>query len=253
MASNNIFERLSTQFYKNSMFAPDALTRYMGGHNRKNQPYVSGYWQMFIEVPQAIFPNEHDVIQQWIHATAEGFTPPSRNLNKADVPGQGGLGSSFITGQTLTRTFTTTFREYQNLPIYQIFQKWTSIFDPHIGVSPLSHLIPQSYKGAIYIIQTKPIGAVNSKFTEDMLEQVWFFHGVFPEGDGGDALASDIATNDVSQSSITFSFDGWPLTKDTPKVVRRALGHLNSVAGGYVRTYDNYVDNMGVGEDVAVL
>jgi len=99
MGSTNIFNRLSNQFDKNrGNDQPERLTRYMGGHNRTNHPYVSGYWQLYIDVPNLIFAGGGDAgaddmqaTQEWMHSTAEGFTPPSRTINKADVPGQGGL------------------------------------------------------------------------------------------------------------------------------------------------------------------
>ena len=247
MGSTNIFNRLSNQFDKNrGNDQPERLTRYMGGHNRTNHPYVSGYWQLYIDVPNLIFAGGGDAgaddmqaTQEWMHSTAEGFTPPNRTINKADVPGQGGLGSSFVTGQTLTRTFTLTFREYQALPMSEIFQRWTAVIDPYTGVSPLqgNQWLPHAYKGNAFIVQTKPVGASVDRINADMIEQVWLFHGIFPEGDGGDALASDIATNDVTQLSITFSFDGWPLTKADPTVVEKALEHIN---WDYHTTYDNY-------------
>ena len=247
MGSSNVFNRLSNQFAQVNPTGdmPEKLTRYMGGHNRMNHPYVSGYWQLYIDVPQHIFGsqsgggNDIENVQNWMHSTAEGFTPPSRNINKADVPGQGGLGSSFVTGQTLTRTFTLTFREYQHLPISEIFQRWTAVIDPYTGVSPIKgdKWLPFAYKGNAFVVQTKPVGASVAKIEANMIEQVWLFHGIFPEGDGGDALASDIATNDVSQLSITFSFDGWPLTKADPGVMDKALEHIN---WDYHTTYDNY-------------
>jgi len=216
---------------------PDSLTRYMGGQTRKNHPYVSGYWQFFVNLPPKIFPGDNYSAGQWLHSTAEGFTPPSRTLNKADVPGQGGLGSSFVTGQTLTRTFTVTFREYQNMPIFGIINRWVSIIDPYTGVAPVDgdDWLPTTYKGSAYAILTKPVGGdLVGEINDDMIEQVWAFSGVFPEGDGCDAFASDIATNDVAQLSITFSFDGWPLTKADAGVKAVALAHLNK---NYGQTY----------------
>jgi hypothetical protein len=250
MPSQDIFSRMSSAYNTVANAThPDLMTRYMGGHNRTNHPYVSGYWQLFINVPAVIFPTDSYPAETWLHATAEGFTPPSRTINKVDLPGQGGLGSSFITGQSLTRTFTVTFREYQNLPISQTLSRWTAIIDPYIGVSPVSgtQWLPQSYKGNAYIIQTKPVGAGMVDFNKEMIEKVYLFHGVFPEGDGGDAFASDIATNDFAQLSISFSFDGWPLTGSVnPAIVDKAVEMLANISAKYSDTYDNYANTAPV-------
>lgn len=251
MSSANIFTKLGAQFEieNTGKDRPDALTRYMGGQTRQNHPYVSGYWQFFVNVPPLIFPDNVDGdIAQWLHSTAEGFTPPSRTLNKADVPGQGGLGSSWVTGQTLTRTFTVTFREYQNLPMFGIINRWCSIIDPYTGVAPIDGdaWIPTSYKGSAYAILTKPVGGdLVGRVDDSMIEQVWAFSGIFPEGDGGDAFATDIATNDVAQLSITFSFDGWPLTKADAGTKVAALAHLNKKYGQTYTTIKAGIDVVG--------
>jgi hypothetical protein len=222
--------------------APAPLSRYMGGRNRLNHPYVTGYWQFMVDVPTLIFDKGKEKSERWLHSTAEGFTPPTRTLNKADVPGQGGLGSSFVTGQTLTRTFTVTFREYQDLPIFGIAEAWTSVIDPYIGISPVSGIqwIPASYKGIAMAVLTKPTMGKDGKISATDIEQVFFFHGVWPETPPIDTLAQDISANDVLQHTLTFSFDGWPLTKANKGVTAQALEMLN--AGNYYeQTYSQYI------------
>jgi len=237
--ASNIFERLRTSFMNGGPDhthstkgeeKPDALSRYFGGNERKNQPFISGYWQLWISPPGNIFGETKSDVSQWLHSSAEGFTPPTRTLNKADLPGQGGVGSSFVTGQTLTRSFTVTFREFMNLPILNIFELWTSIIDSYTGVSPVngSNWLPSIYKGSAFVIATKPTQSLEGKYLEASdIEQAFYFHGVFPESAPYDSLGQDIATNDFAQHSISFSFDGWPLTKAEPDVVKQALTLLN--------------------------
>lgn len=213
---------------------PEALTRYYGGHSRTSHPYVNGYWQLFISPPDAMFSNSNisDRAWQWFHATAEGFTPPSRNLNKADLPGQGGVGSSWVTGQSLQRTFSITHREYRELPMAQIYQLWTSIIVPQYGVSEFSgtEWAGTTYKGHAFVIMTKPVGHTDNDWViaaED-IEDAWYFDGVWPENQPWDSLAQDISANDIVQYTINFSFDGWPLNKTDPGVVEQAVRVLNS-------------------------
>ena len=257
MSTQDIFTRCRESLetgYENTMRgfgaeAPAPLSRYMGGRNRLNHPYVTGYWQFMVDVPKRIFGNDSkEKSERWLHSTAEGFTPPTRTLNKADIPGQGGLGSSFVTGQTLTRTFTITFREYQDLPIFGIAELWTSIIDPYIGISPVQgkEFLPAAYKGVAMAVLTKPTmssdgekGGVSAKD----IEQAFFFHGVWPETPPVDTLAQDISANDVLQHTLTFSFDGWPLTKSNKGVIDEAVNMLNA-SDYYSQTYNQYMHDI---------
>lgn len=209
------------------------MSRYSGGHQRKIHPYISGYWYALIKVPHAIFSDTKDKEkdQVWLHSTAETFNPPSRTLTKVDVPAMGGLGASFIAGQQLTRTFSMEFREYQDTPVTNIFERWTSVIDSHYGVSHLgpNQYIPHNYKGAAYIMLCKPTieNGVNQTITANDVERFYFFEGVFPEGTPEDIYSSDIATNDVARLNVTFSFDGWPIGKENQDVLNYALKYYN--------------------------
>lgn len=250
--TTNIFTRLGTAFStwggaKNTK--PDALTRFMGGHNKTLHPFVNGYWQFLCFPPEGIFDKagitQH--AQNWLFTAAEGFTPPSRSLNLGDVPGQGGVDSSFVTRQTLNRTFTVTFREQTGMPLMNIFELWTSVLDPYVGVSPISgaNWGANQYKGSCFVILTKPTGAFsNTALTSDDLEEVYFFSGIIPQGPPHDALTSDIAGSDFTQYNITFSFDGWPLTRQTTDVVSRAVDAINTV---------NYINNTYTGSFISAL
>lgn len=246
MASNTIMTRLGTSIGNSTgLDKPNTLTRYFGGHNRQNHPFVSGYWQLYISPPVRIFQGVHSDAINWFHSTCEGFTPPSRTLNKADVPGQGGLGSSFVTGQTLTRTFSITLREYKDLPMSQMIHLWTSVIDAYTGVSEFNgkEWLASSYKGSAFVILTKPTGSfADSPLTADDFEEVFYFHGVWPENDPYDALGTDISANDVVQLNTSFSFDGFPLTKSDEGVVDKAVTLLSNLK--YMNTYNKYLNDV---------
>lgn len=242
-----------------SIDRPREMNRYMGGHRRFNHPYISGYWYFIIEPPHRIFSAEEEQevhsdlagieggstgrgqsgaisaapfeATRWLHSTAEGFTPPSRTLTKVDIPGLGGLGSSYIAGQELTRTFSVTFREYQDTPVMNVLNLWTSTIDPNYGVSPLkgNEYIPANYKGAAWIFLCKPTASGNNAETlsKKDVEQFYFFEGVFPEGAPYDGFNSDIATNDTIQLNTTFSFDGFPYGKEHETAFELGLKKLN--------------------------
>lgn len=215
MATTDYFQRLSLAGDYSDLTKPDLLTRYAGGHNRKNHIYVSGYWQFMIWVPPVIFGDDKQEAETWMHATAEGFTPHSRSINKVDIPGQGGTGASFIAGQAISRTFSVSFREYQRLPILSILAKWSAI-DPYIGVSPIpgNQWYAGAYKGAAMAVLTKPTGGNRgSSMTVDDIEEVFYYSGVMPETPGIDSLATDISASDTVTHQVSFSFDGYPLTR----------------------------------------
>lgn len=250
MAANFLMTDLRSNSTVSSTMAdsPHRMNRYMGGHKRSSQPYVSGYWYFMILTPDVIFDStktsggaytdpgsvitttttnaaataavEQQAIEKWFHSTAESFTPPSTSLTKMDVPGMGGLSSSFITGREITRTFTVSFREYTNLPIMTALMRWNSIMDPYLGVSALTATDwkPSAYKGVAVAFLCKPTVSESTsrdRITFDDVEQIYYFDGVWPESAPHDSFNSDISTNDGVQLSVTFNFDGWAYTKET--------------------------------------
>jgi len=221
---------------------PENLSRYYGGIDRYNHPYVSGYWYCLILPPPRLFNitegnDNATAATEWLHSTAEGFTPPTRNLKKVEAPGIGGVKSYYVAGQEINREFTITFREYQELPILNILQNWTSVIDSNTGVSPLagSEYVPANYKGIAYIALCKPtVGTRDgdafsgildgyAKINREDIEQLFFFDGVVPKSLPYDTLNNDISNNDMTTISVPFSFDGYPLMKDSPKVVDNFL------------------------------
>ena len=229
--------------------SPDSLTRDIGGFNRNNQPFISGYFQTVFHLPELIFTSS-EVAINWLHSSCEGFTPPSSTLNTVDIVGIGQIGSSFPTSTTVTREFTLTFREYQNLPILNILRLWNGVFDPHTGVSPLkgSEMIPSSYKGLCYVAQMKPtLGAgkgAASSFEKNDFEEIFAFDGVFPTTVPLDSITNDLTTNDVVQYSVTFKFDGFPIT--LAEGSDALVSKVSSLLGdrNYMKTLDTRLKNM---------
>ncbi len=255
--ANSHFLMESLRYGQDSNDRPHRMNRYMGGHARKTQPYVGGYWYFMLLTPDTIFGRESKVTKDpgsaitspdstplnfdtvsnptdsntqfesdlWFHSTAESFTPPTTNLTKIDIPGMGGIGSSFIGGREITRTFTVAFREYTNLPLMTALTRWNSVMDPYLGVSGLqaTEWMPAAYKGVACAFLCKPTvsneGRMSLNFNvKDMngsdIEQIYYFDGVWPESAPHDSFNSDIATNDSLQLSVSFSFDGWAYNKE---------------------------------------
>lgn len=203
---------------------PTPPTRYIGGHNRENQPFISGYHQIIVQPPARLFGNTNVAnISKWLVSTCESFTPHTTNINMVDVMGTGQVASSFPVSKTINREFTLAFREYQKLPILNILRTWSSLYDPHLGIStlPANEFIPASYKGAITVGILKPTASGTDKtITEDDIEEVYMYEGVYPTNIPEDtATSADQGTNDTVQLSVTFRFDGAPLDRKSPDLV----------------------------------
>lgn len=199
---------------------PATITRYSGGLVDLH-PLITGYWIFAINKPPNMLGSKFAgaVFQKWFLTTAEGFTPPSRTLNKVDVPGQGGISSSFITGQMLNRTFTTTHREYSGMRMTTLVNAWTQIVDEKTGMYPKGEadidktLTGKAYKGSAWVVLLKPqLARKTDKLDEDDVEYAYHFDGVWPETDPAEAMNSDISGNDSVQINVTWNFDGWPDT-----------------------------------------
>lgn len=224
---------------------PDILTRYMGGHYRNNQPFVTGYHQILFELPNYLFNATHnDSARKWFTSTCETFTPHTVTVNFSDVMGIGQIGATFMTNKTIGREFTLGFREYQHLPIMSFLDLWHSVFDEHSGASPLAGnaYVPSAYKGACTVFQLKPTGARENKLTVDDVEEIYVYQGVWPKTNPRDTVgASDQTTNDFIQLSVTFSFDGAPLTLShlgNGNEVVNLIEKVNSL-GSYSQTFTN--------------
>jgi hypothetical protein len=247
--TTSIISRLATRFTNavRDRDKPDFLTRDIGGQWRNNQPHITGYFQTVFGMPELLFNGADSVAvaAKWLHSAAEGFTPHTQTINKVDLMGQGQIGSSYVTSMVTTREFTLTFREYQNLPILNIIRRWNA-FDPFVGVSPLegNQFIPVNYKGWVAVIVTKPVKAQNTDISAEDIEECYIYQGVFPTTIPVDtATASDITANDMVQLSVTFSFDGAPLTSAEPGVTDKVVSLLKDLRylGNSDSTYERYL------------
>lgn len=192
---------------------PSVMTRYSGGHTRETQPHITGHHQVLFYLPEVLFAGSIDVSQKWLHTTCELFTPHSYVINMGDVAGIGQTGVSFPLSRTTTREFTLGFREFSNMPILNVIKAWHSLFDPLIGTSPFGSfcLSPSTYKGIVIVAILKPSVSDSSQITKDDLEEAFIYEGVYPISCPEDILTTDQTSNDVSQLSVTFKFDGSPL------------------------------------------
>lgn len=245
-------EFLSSQLtnLKSSMGAgggdtPTIWSRYSGGHSRLNQPFISGYHQIWVQFPDKLFGSDATTALKWMSSTCEGFTPHSITMNFVDVNGIGQLGSSFPTSRTVNREFTLTFREYRALPIMNIFRTWHALFNTHTGISTFkaSELIPLNYKGAMYVSVLKPTATgADASLTAEDIEELYYYEGIFPSTVPEDtATAADQATNETVQLSVAFKFDGAPLDMAFPGVVD---SFISKVSGN---KYDSAYAFVGVG------
>jgi hypothetical protein len=248
MAATDYIAALNSRFSEfatNGRDAPDALTRNFGGSFRNNQPYIHGYFQVFFRLPNKLFNGTEEVAQEWLHSTCEGFTPPGTAVNKVDVTGIGTTGASFPTGVTTTREFQVTFRETQHLAILNIIKTWAGLFDPYTGVSALSgsEFIPPNYKGSCWVALMKPVGAKSDyTFAAEDIEDIYAFDGVFPTSIPTDALNNDITASDTVQYSISFSFDGHPLTRMDEGVLSKTIELLNQKK--YMQTHTRFAEHL---------
>ncbi len=248
--ATSIISRLATRFNNaiKDRDKPDFLTRDIGGQWRTNQPYISGYFQLVFGLPQILFDGADNaaVAARWLHSTCEGFTPHTQSITKIDIMGQGQIGSSYIANMITTREFSTTFREYQNLPMLNIIKRWNP-FDPFTGVSALqgNQFIPINYKGWCAVIQTKPVKSQNQDISVADIEECYIYQGVFPTNLPVDAFASDITANDTSQLSITWSFDGAPLTSAETGVADKCVSLLKDLRymGSADSTFERYLSH----------
>ena len=201
--------------------SPDVITRANVGKSPIH-PKIKGYFYVIIDLPDAIFSDqERDYAKKWLSATATNFTPHSKSLNMVDLNAIGGVQHSYVAGATFTRDITISYYDYQGSPIWKIHNKWINMLDPYTGLSTLDDYIPQSYKGTIIVIKTKPVGALNrgyasqfQGFKEKHIEHVWVYSGVVPQDDQTTTLDDDIAGQAEVMLSYTYRFDGYPLTDD---------------------------------------
>lgn len=234
---------------------------YLGGSAKTegDHPFVKGYFYVFFGVPEAIFnKNTSDITRtqakEFLLVSAENFTPPGdRQINLQDVQGQGGVDSSFITGQTIAREFSIQYKDYWGAPIFRIHRQWTSYINPYLGASTIAKTFSaQEYKGACLVIQTKPVVrqignvAVDAvDWSESDIIKIDYFDGVQPLTDLKSAYDANITDNSFVKPSVQYKFDGFPLDETNPEVMTKAINILKN-AKLFTKTstlYNNFAKN----------
>lgn len=239
---SNIIDRLVARLNgaTSNRDMPDIGTRDYGGSYRLNHPHISGYFYAIFHLPQTLFAGVEEASTLWLSSVCESFAPPGENIGYTEIVGLGQKKSRFMTSRTVSsQDITLTFREYMNLPILNILNMWCSFLDPYVGASPFtgSQFIPANYKGTLYVMQCKPVGAYPGQhITAEDIEEAYVFDGVFPTSLPYDALNSDLGSNESVQLSVNFSFDGYPYRADTGSIdacldAYRSLGHTSLMDG----------------------
>jgi len=229
--TNISLNNLSSNVYNN---------RYLGGSELESNvhPYIKGYFYTIFELPEIFSTTNQDSAQKTLLSAAEGFTPPGdRQLKTEEIMGMGGLDSTFVTGQQIDRNFSIQYRDYWKAPIFRIHRQWTSIINPYTGgavkaaeSASLNNFDVKSYKGRLWVIETKPVMGNSAKeFEEDDIQKVFYFDGVFPRTDLMSAYDSNISDNSVVRPNVQYSFDGFPLDETTPEILTNATAKLNTL------------------------
>jgi len=246
------FDKLSSNIYNN---------RYLGGSELEANvhPYVKGYFYTIFELPDIFNDTDEANVQKTLLSAAEGFTPPGdRQLKTEDIMGMGGLDATFVTGQQIDRNFSIQYRDYWGAPIFRIHRQWTSIINPYAGgviktstnQDSVNNFESKAYKGKLWVIETKPVlGNSDKEFTEDDVQKVFYFDGVFPRTDLISAYDSNITDNSVVRPNVQYSFDGFPLDETDPVIVTNALTKLNALTkidnAGSKSSYKVFSDLIG--------
>jgi len=150
----------------------------------------------------------------------------------------GGLDASFVTGQTLNRTFSLNFRELWGNPVFAYHRMWTSIIDPFYGGTNKDiSFIPSNYKGKILVIQTTPNIIAKTKTqdgvtdAEKYITKVNLFTGVVPTTDLSGAYDANISDNSIVKPTVNYEFDGKDYDETFPDVLATAAEVLQKVVG----------------------
>jgi len=186
-------------------------------------PYVKGYFYVFFQFPKIVktrvkADNSSGKLSNILLALCEGYTPAGdRQIKYEDVVGLGDISSSYITGHTIDRNFSLMYREIWGSPILKVHRAWTSIIDPVYGglvnySGENIDYVPNSYKGKVFVIQTKPIALYSAENTTTDIEKsiikADLYTGVFPTTDLSSMYDSNITDNSIVRPSIQYRFDG---------------------------------------------
>ena len=221
---------------------PTGLSRYSGGHTRRNQPFITGYHHAIFYLPSMIFLVEGSDSSKVLSQTCETFVPHTTNINTSDVFGIGQASASYPVSKTTNREFSLGFRERSGLPVLSAMKMWHSIFNPLFGTSPYGSLsvAPILYKGTVIVAVVKPTSD-NGKVTSDEIEEAYIYNGVYPLNFTEDTVtSSDQGSNESVIVNVNFKFDGAPFDLGT-------LLAKEAVAAAITGSYNDVNNIIGAG------
>jgi len=221
--------------------------RYSGGSQATagDHPFIKGYFYVFFGLPSTLFGEDvAEKAEKYLLVSAEAYTPPGdRQINIQDINGQGGVGSSFVTGQTIARDFSIQYKDYWGAPIFRIHRMWTNFINPYLGVVDAGKenitFASNEYKGVCMVIQTKPIKKF--KYENNDIIKVDLFDGVQPTTDLKSAYDANIADNSFVKPTVSYKFDGFPLDETNKETLDKAKAVLNN-SGLFSNTSKIYKD-----------
>ena len=112
----------------------------------------------------------------------------------------------------------------------KIHKKWTSYINPYLGGSTVADVFaPSEYKGAVMVIQTKPVARVNKedwKITD--IIKVDLYDGVFPLPDPSSPFNNGVEQMEKVSIPVQYKFDGQPLTEVDSDTLNQALEVLQN-------------------------
>ena len=105
-----------------------------------------------------------------------------------------------------------------------------SYINPYLGGSTVADVFaPSEYKGAVMVIQTKPVARVNKedwKITD--IIKVDLYDGVFPLPDPSSPFNNGVEQMEKVSIPVQYKFDGQPLTEVDSDTLNQALEVLQN-------------------------
>jgi len=211
---------------------PDAVTRKHVGL-KKTAPFVKGYWYLYIDLPIVMKDELKYPIESWrklFSGLSINFSPPSKNLNFADMSHLTGSSKHF-TNMTKNNDFSITYNELSGRPIHKFHLAWQEVLaQSGLGLGAVD--IPYEYKTQFLVIQTRPIGTSvngNFQFKPEHIEQVFLLLGVAPPSDDQTgSFDSDITGPGLVQLSYSYTCDDWYTDFEIPELKTAAANILNN-------------------------
>jgi len=253
-------------------FAENKLNRFFGGSKSQTDPYISGFFLVFFNLPGAIFSSgagdanksgnsgqggvETVLASSVLTAVNTGVTLPDYTMEKATVNALGGVKfhvpAALAVGDTLSLTFT----EYSSLPVFNTILRWQRYIRSNVlgfadkfnsDYNGQGSYVQSSYKGSAIVVYMRP----NMSAATNQIEFYCKCDGVWPTKVPTDGLAADIATVEKKDLTVDFStdlvfFESWVLD-EARQLVSGAVTGAKSYLDGLGRAHDSGGDIAGPG------